>query len=569
VSPALRFWASLGLVGLLAVQLLPGLGATPIMRAEIYFMDGARTMLERGDFLVPHFQGEPFFDKPPLTYWLIAAAFDALGPTALAARLVSVLAAMGTVLVTVALGLRLLGPKPAFAGGLILSTTFAFTSFGRLAMSDMLLVFLVTASVMLALAAVEHPRGGPALAALGATLGLGFVTKGPIALVLPALGILPLAWQRRGEWPRPGAWIAAGAFLFAVFGLGWYVLAWLRLGEGPLAYFFLSENLERFAGSRYDAGQPVWFYLPTYLAEGAPWSLFLPLACWRLSGRDGARWLLTWSGATLLLLTASRGKLDYYLLPLYPPLSLVLGELFTTRPWGRLDRAWARVVLAASAIGLALGTTIPSRIPEEWLPGSPAARVATGVALVGAALLVLAARRATPTATLVPLAATGAALFALVCGLFLPAFRGSQPNAEVVADVTREIAYRPDARMALCDDPLLVARDVLFKSRLAVEERCDLWAPASSEEPYLVLLPEERRDDLMTIPAVRFVGRYRYLPATALTLRGLLAGPEPAELALIANYPTRDPVSLRRNRRDRRRAVQERQAARGEGDSFP
>jgi 4-amino-4-deoxy-L-arabinose transferase-like glycosyltransferase len=569
VSPALRFWTGLGLVGLLAVQLLPGLGATPIMRAEIYFMDGARAMLERSDFLVPHFQGEPFFDKPPLTYWLIAAAFGGLGETALAARLVSVLAAAATVLVTVALGRRLLGPKPALAGGLILSTTFAFTSFGRLAMSDMLLAFLSTASVVLALAAFEHPRGGPALAALGMTLGLGFLTKGPVALLLPGLGILTLAWQRRGEWPRPGAWLAASAGLFAVSGLGWYVLAWLRLGEGPLAYFFLSENLERFAGSRYDAGQPVWFYLPTYLAEGAPWALFLPLACWRLVGRDGSRWLLSWSGAMLLLLTASRGKLDYYLLPLYPALSLVLGEFFTTHPWGRLERAWARVVLAGAAVGLALGTTIPRRVPEEWLPAAPVGAVVTGVALVGAALLVLAARRASPTTTLLPLAASSAGLFALVCGLFVPAFRQSQPNASVVADVTREITFRRDARMAMCDDPLLVARDVLFRTRLAVEERCDLWAPASSEEPYLVLLPEERRDDLMTIPAVRFVGRYRYLPATALTLRGLLAGPEPAELALIANYPTRDPISLRRNRRDRRRAVQERQAAREEEDPFP
>ena len=569
MSPGSRFWAGLGLAGLVALQLLPGLGASPIMRAEIYFLDGARAMLERGDLSVPYFRGEPFFDKPPLTYWLIAGAFRALGATALAARLVSVVAAAGTVLVTVALGLRLLGPRPALAGGLILATSFAFTSFGRLAMSDMLLTLLSTAAATLALVAIEHPRGGPGLAALGAVLGLGFITKGPIGLLLPGLGILALAWQRRGEWPRPGAWLAAAALLFAALGLSWYALAWWRLGGGPLAYFFLSENLERFAGSRYDAGQPVWFYLPTYLAEGLPWSLFLPLACWRLLGRDGIRWLLVWSGAMLLLLSASRGKLDYYLLPLFPPLSLVLGELFTAHPWRRAERIWAGVVLAVCAAGLALATAVPGRLPAEWLPGAAASGAAAGAALVGSALLVLAARNPTPVRTLFPLAAASAAAFALVCGLFVPAFRRSQPNAQVVADVSRELAFRPDARMALCDDPLLVARDVLFTSRLAVEERCDLWAPASSSEPFLILLPEERREDLMSVPAVRFVGRYRYLPATALTLRGLLAGQKPAELALIANYPTRDPISLRRNRKDRRRAVQERQSTRGDDGSVP
>jgi hypothetical protein len=65
---------------------------------------------------------------------------------------------------------------------------------------------------------------------------------------------------------------------------------------------------------------------------------------------------------------------------------------------------------------------------------------------------------------------------------------------------------------------------------------------------------------MMEIPRIRFVGRYRYLPGVTLTLRGLLEGPQPAELALVANFPTTDPISLRRNRRDRKRAVRERQS---------
>ena len=95
-----------------------------------------------------------------------------------------------------------------------------------------------------------------------------------------------------------------------------------------------------------------------------------------------------------------------------------------------------------------------------------------------------------------------------------------------------------------------------FDLRIPVEERCDLWSPASSRLPYLLLLPDERRGDLMEIPAMRFAGAYDYLPATALTLRGLLIAPQgPATFSMIANFPTQDPESLRRNRDDRRRAI--------------
>ena len=118
-------------------------------------------MAESGDWLVPRYQGEPFFDKPALAYWAMAAAFRLLGPEPAAARLVSVLAALGVVAATVSLGRRLFDPRTALAAGACLSTTLAFLSFGRIAMSDMLLCFFTT---------------------LGAALGASGVGRGPAAL---------------------------------------------------------------------------------------------------------------------------------------------------------------------------------------------------------------------------------------------------------------------------------------------------------------------------------------------------------------------------------------------------
>ena len=560
-----------GLIGLLALTLLQiaaGFGSAPLMRAEIYFLDVARSMLERGDLLVPYYEGEPFFDKPPLTYWLIAASFRLFGYTAAAARAVPALAAIGAVAATVWLGRRLFETRSALAGGLVLATTFGFVSFARVAMSDMLLALssVVAVGLGVELLAPER-RGGWRVAALGGVLGLGFLTKGPVALLLPGLGLLLLAWQQRARLPRPDIWWVLGALAFALVGLSWFGLVAARLGSGPLEYFFLRENLERFAGETYDAERPLWYYLTTYLAEGAPWSLLMPAALLSFQRgltpaeqRPGARFLLGWLGLMLVPLSLSRGKLDYYLLPLYPAASLVIGHWLAAARWRRADRVAVRVVLVLAALALLGGIALPGRLPEPWLPPAGARAAVAGLAVAGALLALAATRRPTPARSLGVLAGLTAGLFVAVSGVYLPAFRAAQPNAAIVADVSRERHFRRDARLALCEDPVLVARDLLFHARLAPLRRCDLWNPAASEQPFLVFVPEERRDDLMEIPAVRFVGRYTYLPGVTLTLAGLLQGPRPAELALIANYPTSDPISLRRNRRDRKREVRERQS---------
>ena len=270
----------------LAVLLLPGLGSLPITRAEIYFLDAARHMAESGDWLVPRYQGEPFFDKPALAYWAMAAAFRLLGPEPFAARLVSVLAALGVVAATVGMGRRLFDDRTAIAAGACLSTTLAFLSFARIAMSDMLLSLFTTLGAALAARAWDEAAPRSTFPALGACLGLGFLAKGPIALVVGGSALFALAIVHRRLPPVCGGRLAAGVLAFAVTGLGWFAALHARVGPGALEHFFLRENLSRFGGSTYALGQPPWFYLTAYLSGGLPWSLFLPLALWRL--RDEA-----------------------------------------------------------------------------------------------------------------------------------------------------------------------------------------------------------------------------------------------------------------------------------------
>jgi hypothetical protein len=357
---------------------------------------------------------------------------------------------------------------------------------------------------------------------------------------------------------------------FLVLGLGWFVAVYRRLGWDPLVYFFLRENLQRFAAQTYDSGRDWWFYAPAYLAVGLPWSLFLPaaLSCYvredlaQQPGLAGSRLLSGWAGLMLVPLSLSRGKLDYYLLPLLPALSLVLGHYFCEIPWRRFERAWARAALALLAVGLLLIAVGPLRLPVEWLPGPGGRWTLTLVAAACAAACALTAVHLRPARSVAALASSAAAVFLVLVVLFLPAFRDAQPNAEILEDVTRELRYRPDTSVVVCADPTRVQRDLLFHARVAVSERCDLWNPASSRFPFLLLL---NRNEFASLDAamkrIRLVRRYEFLPAGVLTLRGLLRHSQQEPLFLAANFPSKDPLAKARRRIERQaeRAERERQ----------
>lgn len=560
------------LLGLAAALLLPQLGAAPFERAEIYFLDAARGMVESGDWLVPRYRGQPFFDKPALSYWLMAASMSVAGPTAAAGRLVSALAALGVLAATVWLGSLLVGRRSALCGGLALATTLAFVTFGRLAMSDMLTTLWTTLAAALGVIAFSGAPGRLTMPALGAVLGLGFLTKGPVAILLPGLALLLLAVQARREGrPWPGAaraWLALAVFLPVA--LGWFVTVAHRLGPEPIRYFFLSENLQRFAGATYDSERPAWYYLGAYLALGLPWSPLLPLAvrrAWSAPDRP-LRFLLAWAGLMAVPLSLSRGKIDYYLLPLLPPLSLAIGHLFASEPWRAWEQRVARGLLLVTAATLLLLTRGPAALPREWLPGS-VVLTASAVAVVGgAALCVWAALRPRPLRALGVLAGVTAALAFGLAVFYVPAFARAQPQRALLDAVRDELRYRPEAGLVLCEDPARVQRAVLFEARRAGEERCDLWAAAAAAPALFLLDADEQQSVGRTL---RGISAHRYLPADTLTLRGLLAPAQPDWLYLAANFATESPTALRKEAREHKQGVLARRAARraGEAESAP
>jgi hypothetical protein len=383
---------------------------------------------------------------------------------------------------------------------------------------------------------------------------------------MAGIPIFLMGWRRRREpWPVAASALVLGLLALLVVAGGWFVAVYARLGGEPLVYFFLRENLERFAGEAYDVGRPFWYYPPAYLLTGLPWSLLLLPALLRVRRDDASLLLAAWIGIALVPLSLSRGKLDYYLLPLYPAFALLVGRWLTTVAWSGVDRLLARVGLVLSALGLGAIAMLPERFDTAWLPSPALCSLFVGVALAAALACLAVALRPRPFRVLVTLAGGTGALGILLVSAFLPAFRAAQPNLVLAEDVRRERSYVPEARVVACTDPARVERDVLFEARVRVERRCDLWNVAPSREPFLFLLRPEERASLERIPGFREVAHYRYLPAATLTLSGFLEPREPRLVVLAANFATTDPLAELRRKKLRKQEFRDEYEGQGLG----
>src|SRR5262249_35867361 len=176
---------------LLVLLVLPAVLLHPFLSFYLFEPDEGRyaqiprEMFERGEWIVPQLQSEPYLDKPPLFYWLVMLSYAAFGVSDWAARLVPALAVHATILVTYLFGRRALGGRTAFAGALALMLAPAFLSMGRLLILDGMLTCFVALSVFSAWEATRGAvlrRGWWTFSAIAC--GLGVLTKGPVAALL-------------------------------------------------------------------------------------------------------------------------------------------------------------------------------------------------------------------------------------------------------------------------------------------------------------------------------------------------------------------------------------------------
>jgi 4-amino-4-deoxy-L-arabinose transferase-like glycosyltransferase len=295
----------------------------------------AQRIFDDGDWLLPRlFDEQVELQKPPLYYWLVAAAGWVRGGTvdAVAVRLPAAIAGLATILIVYCFLARRGRPLAGLLAAFTLATAQHFTWISRTGRIDIPLTFTVTCSTLALWTARQSDTCRPFLRNLVGylTIAVGVMLKGPIGVVLPfAVVTVASAVNRRSPFPRSLLW---GLPLIVGVAAPWFVVAHVRThGEFTRVFYWYHHIQRATGGAAALAAHPWWFYVPRMAFDFLPWTPLLVIAGWFMARRrfsdvdQVARLGAVWLTAILLLLSLSRFKRADYLLPAYPGAAILLG----------------------------------------------------------------------------------------------------------------------------------------------------------------------------------------------------------------------------------------------------
>jgi Dolichyl-phosphate-mannose-protein mannosyltransferase len=406
------------LAGVLWLSCFYGLSAAGVIDMdEGLYATAARQMVDSGDWLIPRVGPQVFYDKPPLFYWCQAVFIRLLGPTPLAVRLPSAVAAMLTALAIGWWARRRGSPHIGWLAAIIYALCPLTVLLAHAAVLDSLLTLWMTLTIIGWIEGYRGNRRGYLL--MAAAAGLATMTKGVIGLVLPgAAFVIWLLTRRDTAEIRKVPWLPALG-LYALIVLPWHLMMWRANGETFVREYIIHNHVQRFLGEDFGHNRSFWFYIPVLLLGMFPWAVLTPLA-WRRGwrGRHEAReqwecalalWAL-WAAVEIVFFSISRSKLPGYVQPALPALCLLAAA--------RLDAFW-RVrrgltrgeSIALGATGVLLGTLLLAVGALGWQWRGQAGAIWRGMPVPPKVFA--------PVTILSPIAMALGALFLLGCAVIL------------------------------------------------------------------------------------------------------------------------------------------------------
>jgi 4-amino-4-deoxy-L-arabinose transferase-like glycosyltransferase len=348
--------------GLLVAAAFLGLGVIYLSHLDACGLSGpdepryaaiGAEMARGGDWVTPRLWGSPWFEKPPLTYWLTAAGRRCGLGKEWAPRLPVALLSLLFLIFFYRILRRLEGREVAALATLLAGTSAGWVAFSQVGVTDLPLAATFCGALWLGLLWLETSRRD-ALAAAGVLFGLSLLAKGLVAGVL----ILPFLWFARARWrefrlPALAAALVAGPWYTAV--------TWLH-GRAFVDEFILKHHLSRFASDELLHGRPFWFYAPVLLAGLFPWTPLLAMVGRESWATARHRTVAVTFAFGFVFFSLSANKLPGYLLPLIPALCVMVALGIV-----KGERSGRPLACCVFLLGMAPG--IAALLPEAMVVG--------------------------------------------------------------------------------------------------------------------------------------------------------------------------------------------------------
>ena len=447
----------LGVFAFLAWLYLVRLGASSLWdNSEPTYAEIVKELFRTGDWLTLHFNYHPWYIHPPLWFWATSASVALFGLNEFAVRFPAALFGLLTAVTVWAAGRRIYGEIAGILSSLAIGTSLEFIVLSRLAILDtMLLCFMTIATFWIFFAIRDGDRVAFWIAAVAA--GLGTLTKGPVALALPALTLAGfLLWSRRPFW-RGLPWIFGVVVYLAIAG-SWFVAEAAIHGPSFLESYFGLSTVGRFLAPFENQPGPWYYYLPVAAIGFFPFIAFLPKAvsvAWRQRG-DDERYLLAAAIVPLLFFSIAQTKLPNYIAAIFPSCAIMVGKLLSDAAIENRVKSLrgALVFLPASLVLVTIGIIVYG---ERQLTG-PFHALAPALALLGwfvvpTAIATLAATYIANRAWIAPagLALMMAGFIGAVAFSILPRTEAFKPMKSMAGDVMS--FYRPGDRVGITGPP--------------------------------------------------------------------------------------------------------------------
>ena len=461
-------------------------------------------MVDSGDWLTPRLNDFKYFEKPVLQYWGTAVAFTVLGKSNASARLWTALLGFSTALFSMLVAFRLYGGRAAVYTFLLSISYLMVVAFGHYLTLDMALsAFVVMGIGSLVIAHSNRNSENQArnwMLAGWAALALATLTKGLVAIVLPAATVVVYSlWQR--DW---GLWknlhLFKGLLIFLMITAPWFIMVSIVNPEFP-EFFFIHEHFDRYTSDVHSREGPVYYFIPVLILGLSPWlitsirSLVSPgfkLSTNKPGQFDPERFMWTFVVVTFCFFSLGQSKLPGYILPVLPIIAMISGGQIVSRGEVAADR-WVMLFLGifffvgAFSIELLASKHYPA---EQWASYRPW--------IIGSGLLFLLSFAVLSIRKIPRLSAfAGAAVLSLAAGLLITSGASSlaeSRSSKVIADIITEtlpagvpvfsFQYFPEAAAFYLGRPITI---VEYEGEMAMGVRLEPEKFIKTQDEFLAI----------------------------------------------------------------------------------